>query len=347
MMNIYLKFVKLKLIMPAVILFITSAWSPLTAGDYSASFLEIGVGARALGLGGAFCSLADDGTAFYWNPAGLAFLRRPQISGMYGLQFGSLKDPLGHYHQLGYVHILPGNAVIAINWIRLAVDDIPLYSELAGDSYWDRLHDSSLRPDGVPTGYMADTEDALYFSFAINNKWNMDLGWNFHKVAVEIPIGFNLKLFRQKLGQGEASGIGLDIGTMVRINLADFFQMKKLGIISIGLQIQDLTGSKMSWNTLHQDVIPVNFKTGTTYIHPVKIGGGSISISYNRDTRWGGRNRWGAEYKGFGLLALRLGLDNGKFAGGAGIKFWRLSVDYAFLSHELDSLHRLSCSLTL
>ena len=32
------------------------------------------IGARALGMGGAFVGLANDGTALYWNPAGLAGL---------------------------------------------------------------------------------------------------------------------------------------------------------------------------------------------------------------------------------------------------------------------------------
>ncbi|MEN8194150.1 MAG: long chain fatty acid transport protein, partial [Bacteroidota bacterium] len=30
------------------------------------------VGPKALGMGGAFVGLANDGTAIYWNPAGLA-----------------------------------------------------------------------------------------------------------------------------------------------------------------------------------------------------------------------------------------------------------------------------------
>ncbi|MFH1897499.1 MAG: PorV/PorQ family protein [Candidatus Desantisbacteria bacterium] len=57
--------------------------SPVFAANNttSASFLKIGAGARATGMGEAFCGLADDMYAMYWNPAGLG-----QINGS---QFGA------------------------------------------------------------------------------------------------------------------------------------------------------------------------------------------------------------------------------------------------------------------
>jgi len=39
-----------------------------------------GSGARALGMGGAFLARADDATAASWNPAGLSYLRLPELS---------------------------------------------------------------------------------------------------------------------------------------------------------------------------------------------------------------------------------------------------------------------------
>ncbi len=44
-------------------------------GEAGFAFLKIGVGARAMGLGSAYVAVADDPTALYWNPAGLAATR--------------------------------------------------------------------------------------------------------------------------------------------------------------------------------------------------------------------------------------------------------------------------------
>jgi len=42
--------------------------------------LTLGSGARAYGMGGAFLARADDATAASWNPAGLSYLRLPEVS---------------------------------------------------------------------------------------------------------------------------------------------------------------------------------------------------------------------------------------------------------------------------
>jgi opacity protein-like surface antigen len=41
-------------------------------GTTAAQFLKIGVGPRAIGMGGAYTALADDINSMYWNPAGLS-----------------------------------------------------------------------------------------------------------------------------------------------------------------------------------------------------------------------------------------------------------------------------------
>jgi hypothetical protein len=57
-----------------------------------------GSGARAAGMGNAFVAVSDDGTAASWNPAGLAQLRKPELSLVYsvsehGLRFTGERSP--------------------------------------------------------------------------------------------------------------------------------------------------------------------------------------------------------------------------------------------------------------
>ena len=57
----------------------------------TASFLDIGVGARALGMGGAYTALADDANALYWNPAGLAKLEKREFTASHAEMFESTR----------------------------------------------------------------------------------------------------------------------------------------------------------------------------------------------------------------------------------------------------------------
>ncbi len=50
------------------------------AGTASATFLRIGVGARAVGMGETFVAVANDPSAIFWNPAGLASLQRREVA---------------------------------------------------------------------------------------------------------------------------------------------------------------------------------------------------------------------------------------------------------------------------
>src|SRR5437879_9797076 len=63
------------------------------------------VGGRAAGMGGAFTALADDGSAPYYNPGGLAFVRKSQLSlsgSVYGLVSGRQADALGDGHDFTF-----------------------------------------------------------------------------------------------------------------------------------------------------------------------------------------------------------------------------------------------------
>lgn len=95
------------------------------AGTSSGSFLRIGVGARSTGMGESFVAVANDPSAIFWNPAGLASLLRREVAishvewpadigyehvtlvvptqklgGSFGLQFGVLSTRLDETTEL-------------------------------------------------------------------------------------------------------------------------------------------------------------------------------------------------------------------------------------------------------
>src|SRR5438034_9404362 len=55
--------------------------------NYSGEFLELGVGARSLALGGAGAAISEDATAGYWNPAGLSGIASPVVAVMHESRF--------------------------------------------------------------------------------------------------------------------------------------------------------------------------------------------------------------------------------------------------------------------
>ncbi|MFH1860494.1 MAG: PorV/PorQ family protein [bacterium] len=86
-----------------------SAKSPCT------TFLRIGVDARSAGLGEAFCGLSDDVGAIYYNPAGLGFIEKSEVSLTHtnwlediGIEYGGLVYPFMDGHAIGlgmtYLH---------------------------------------------------------------------------------------------------------------------------------------------------------------------------------------------------------------------------------------------------
>src|ERR1700752_1482628 len=54
---------------------------------------QVPIGARAIAMGRAFSSIADDATALFWNPGGLARIGHQEIAGTHANLFDSgIKD---------------------------------------------------------------------------------------------------------------------------------------------------------------------------------------------------------------------------------------------------------------
>lgn len=69
-----LSLVGITLVACLVMLAPSSSWAQAKVGTTGAQFLELGVSARAMGMGEAFTAISNDVSAVYYNPAGLTSL---------------------------------------------------------------------------------------------------------------------------------------------------------------------------------------------------------------------------------------------------------------------------------
>lgn len=89
-----------------------------------AIFNDIGVGARPLGLGGAFVALADDSNAPNYNAAGLGYIDAIQVGATYAQRFNGLIT----YNTIGGIIPLGGAGAIGAN-IGILAEDSEIYRE--------------------------------------------------------------------------------------------------------------------------------------------------------------------------------------------------------------------------
>lgn len=190
------------------------AWQTL-AGTTGAEFLRLGVGARALGMGEAYTAVADGPDAVYWNPAGLALMRRPEA--LYSR--GEL--PAGTHHDFLSVAVparwLGGTAAFAVT--RLSGDSLALvnasnqtvgsfspHSEAYAFAYGHDFSDNSL------------TEQSRdYF----RESWNLprvERPYDDQKEpwTGDICAGVSIKGISETLGTRSASSFAVDGGGLFR-----------------------------------------------------------------------------------------------------------------------------------
>lgn len=185
---------------------------------YSNEFLNIGAGARGLGMGGAQVASSNDATSGYWNPAGLVVVRdHPSVSFMHADYFAGI----GKYDFASV--IIPAknvNRTLGISILRFAVDDIPNTLFLVEP-------DGSLNYNNIRTFSSADYAFLLSYSQKLKDEEDKKL-----------YIGGNAKIIYRKVGSfATAWGFGIDAGIQ--------YKTKKW---QLGLVARDVTTTFNAWS---------------------------------------------------------------------------------------------------
>jgi len=98
-----------------------------TGGKIGLSYLKIGIDARAAAMGDAYTAVANDASATYWNPAGLAGSEENSVILMHNSWLQDVKQEFGSVQFVNGVH----NIAVSLNMI--SVTGIELRDEAASE----------------------------------------------------------------------------------------------------------------------------------------------------------------------------------------------------------------------
>lgn len=154
-------------------------------GTTAGEFLQIGVGPRAMAMGGAFVAAADDISSLYWNPAGLAAMPGGEVFFSHSEWLADINfDYMGGAMRLGNL----GTVGASITF--LSMPDMVVRTEE--------------RQEGTGETFdAADLAVGLSYGLAVTDRFS---------------VGFTGKFVQQRIWHSSASGFAVDIGTRFRTN---------------------------------------------------------------------------------------------------------------------------------
>ncbi|NUN07581.1 MAG: PorV/PorQ family protein [Ignavibacteriaceae bacterium] len=310
---------------------------------YAGEFISIGVGGRPMGMGGAYTAIANDVGSAYYNPAGLANLDYPQISLMHDERYGDLVN----YNYAALAIPYGAQYTFAVSAMRLGVDKIfdtrnALIDRVTGQVIYD-ITLPSAKIDPTKIKEFSNQDWVVYLSGA-------------KRENEKLYYGANVKVIYRKIGDFSATGIGVDVGALYKLD--DMF--------TLGANLQDATTTLVAWSTGRNELISPTLKLGGA--SNLSLWLLNITAALDFDVRF--ENRKYASHFNMGpvsfdphaglelgfrnLFAIRAGYNDVKqFTLGAGVHLPKLNIDYTFArfnmseDDRLPDTHRISLILTL
>ena len=195
-------------------------WGSQSAGTTGANFLKIGVGARAVGMGGAFVAIANDATSSYWNPAGLSQLEQQEVAFTHNEWLGNIK-----YEYLGYGLPLGKRTGLGVGLIYLHMGSIPGYDRQGNSTSSFTAYDAAMLLGlsrqlnqntslGIGLKWISqklESENSRSFALDMGCLWKMD---NFSVGLTVNNVGTPIKFIREEFVLPSKIGLGLAYRTL-------------------------------------------------------------------------------------------------------------------------------------
>ncbi|MHB1051223.1 MAG: PorV/PorQ family protein [Bacteroidota bacterium] len=308
-------------------------------GTTAASFLKIGVGARAIGMGGAYTAVSDDISALYWNPAGLGFAT-------YGEAVFNHVDWIldTRFDFAAATLVIDGLGTIGASFSTMGVGDMYVTT--------------TAMPEGTGEKFTAGaTMFGLLFSKNLTDKFS---------------IGFNVKYIRETVWNMSAQSVGIDVGTMyiapvlnglrIGASMANFGPKMRLEGRDNLVLVKTGAGGKNIINSAYEldsYDLPLIFRVGLA-TDAVKMDNNRLTVAVdavhpNDNTEYVNS---GIEYSWANIISLRAGWKSAYERGGeqgltfgAGVQYEFSSpveflIDYAYQEFgRLKEVHYFSVGL--
>lgn len=291
-------------------------------GSKAMTFLNIAPNPRAAALGESFTALADDVSAVYWNPAGLAYLDDMEVAGNMNLYLESIS-----YYNLQFVKPF-GLGNLGANISILSYGSIDKYE------------------DGNIIGSISPSD--FLFSASYSKKLKKDLF-----------VGGTLKFASEYLSdEYSGSGFGIDAGLLYLNPLGTLIKRSYIKPLNFGLVVQNL-GSGPKFDK-ERGGLPINIKAGFAYKYTfyraiANLKEINFMLDFNVPTdssfgiRYGTEAWWYNLANGLMDVAVRVGFkyptDLGILSSmtfGAGIRMFNAQLDYALINYgDLGYTHRI------
>jgi tetratricopeptide (TPR) repeat protein len=275
-----------------------------------------GVGARALSLGNAFVALSDDPSAVFFNPAGLDLVEKRSALFYYtNLVAGA------NQNYIGIVYPTLGIGSFGLGWIRIGAGDIEERDDF-----------------GTVNRVFDFGENQFLFSYGKQLRSNISVGLTIKLQTVSFST--------QNLSD---SGVGADLGFLYRPE----WEMAILRDLSFGLNIQNIITPRARLRESTVNSSPLNFKIGLA--KPILFGEERNRVTFlfdlNKSENAPAIYNLGLEYDFHNLAMLRVGVNDGLIAFGAGAAYSNFHFDYTlgklFDGEDFSANHRFSVTIDI